>query len=198
MAGASASAIFIFYGLFFYGQFFPWTVIAIACYFYGQLFYSLLFLRSVLSMASFSIASYFYGLLLDQGENSVELTILFGQITSCLVSDDFATDSVTVIGLLGTSSDTQWVILLYWVPPDRVLLRFCVTEPYAELFPYGEKGVWPYGSALNVFPYGEKGVWPYGSALNVFPYGERVVWPDGSPLNVFPYGERVVRGSCEK
>ena len=63
--------------------------------------------------------------------------------------------------------------MLYWVPPDRVLLRFCVTEPDAELFPYGEKGVWPDGSALNVFPSGEKEVWPDENALNVFPYGEK-------------------------
>ena len=84
------------------------------------------------------------------------------QFSLCLHFSDFASDSVTGIGLLGTSSVTQWVILLYWVPPDRVLLRFCVTEPDAELFPYGEKGVWPDESALNVFPYGEKGGWPYG------------------------------------
>ena len=90
------------------------------------------------------------------------------QFSLCLHFSDFASDSVTGIGLLGTSSGTQWVILLYWVPPDRVLLRFCVTEPDAELFPYGEKGVWPDGSALNVFPSGEKGVWPDESAL-VFP-----------------------------
>ena len=102
------------------------------------------------------------------------------QFSLCLHFSDFASDSVTGIGLLGTSSVTQWVILLYWVPPDRVLLRFCVTEPDAELFPYGEKGVWPDGSALNVFPSGEKGVWPDESALNVFPYGEKGGWPDGN------------------
>ena len=60
------------------------------------------------------------------------------QFSLCLYFSDFASDSVTGIGLLGTSSGTQWVILLYWVPPDRVLLRFCVTESVAELFPYGE------------------------------------------------------------
>ena len=32
----------------------------------------------------------------------------------------------------------------------------------------------------NVFPYGEKGVCPDGSKLNVSPYGERVVWPYGN------------------
>ena len=67
--------------------------------------------------------------------------VLEGQLLLCTNFSDFASDSVTVIGLLGTSSGTQWVILLYWVPPDRSLLRFCGTESDAELLPYGEKGL---------------------------------------------------------
>ena len=56
---------------------------------------------------------------------------LTAQFSLCPHFSDFASDSVTVIGLLGTSSGTQWVNLLYWVPTDRVLLRFCVTVPDA-------------------------------------------------------------------
>ena len=139
----------------------------------------------------------------------------------CLYFSDFASDSVTVIGLLGTSSGTQWVILLYWVPPDRVLLRFCVTESDAELssrpvkshpirrehpaqsqlmvpqnhrkqISSSKKMVWPYGRRLNIVLSTEIRVWPNGSALNVFPYGEKGVWPNGSALNVVPYGEKLV------
>ena len=139
--------------------------------------------------AQFSLCLHFSDF--ASGKSTVPL-VLEVQLPLCTNFSDFATDSVTVIGLLGTSSGTQWVILLYWVPPDSVLLRFCVTEPVAELFPYGKRSVWPYGSALIVFPYGERPVWPYGSASNVFTYGERPVCPYGSALNVFPYGKRPV------
>ncbi|MEE0340957.1 MAG: hypothetical protein UD286_06510, partial [Bacteroidales bacterium] len=35
---------------------------------------------------------------------------------------------------------TQWVILLYWVPSDRFLLRFCDTYSDAELSSHPAKG----------------------------------------------------------
>ena len=35
---------------------------------------------------------------------------------------------------------TQWVILLYWVPSDRFLLRFCDTYSDAELSSHPVKG----------------------------------------------------------
>ena len=55
------------------------------------------------------------------------------EVLLCMIFRDVASDSVLEIGLLCTSSGTQWCKMTHWVPPDRFLLRVCVTEPDAEL-----------------------------------------------------------------
>ena len=47
---------------------------------------------------------------------------------------------------------TQWAILLYWVPSDRFLLRFCDTYSDAELSSHPAKGRFARTAELkNVF-----------------------------------------------
>ena len=92
-----------------------------------------------------------------------------GQLPLCTYFSDFASDSVPKIGLIGTFSGTQWVILLYWVPPDRFLLRFCDTDSDVELSSHPAKGWFARTSDVSTSFHPVKGEVPGRKRFNCHP-----------------------------